>query len=68
MLEPLDIQLFYIQTVRYLMSSSIPVLASSYSVILLVSEAGYIHTNLEVFDEFLHPRVSSFIQRHLSGV
>ena len=60
-LEPLDIQLFYIQTVRYLMSSSIPVLASSYSVILLVSEAGYIHTNLEVFDVFLHSCVSSFV-------
>lgn len=43
------------------MSSSIPVLASSYSVILLVSEAGYIHTNLEVFDVFLHSCVSSFV-------
>ena len=61
MSEPLDIQLFYIQTVRYLTSSSIPVLARSYSVILLESEAGYIHTNLEVFDEFLHSCVNSFV-------
>ena len=35
-----DINQFYIQTSRYLMSSSIPVLVRSYSVILVVSEAG----------------------------
>ena len=27
-----------------------------------------LHTNLEVFDELLHPRVSAFVQRHLGGV
>ena len=62
MSEPLDIQLFYIQTLRYLMNSSISVLARSYSHLGGVRtnrNSASLRTNLEVFHEFLYPVLAS---------